>query len=270
MLACGKICNPTRVLREIEHFVSSTRVALVETDAGLGYVKGVGNSEGLKALVSELVAAELAVWFGLSVPPFAVIETSEIEIRMKDWPQRMKAPLFFSKRVDGFPRDGSDAIISRLRRPRDISKLVVFDTWIRNSDRYSRGKMNNSENLLFVKLNNKRKYDLTPIDHTHCFFDNIIKDEPGDTVVMDKAVFGDFPEFAPYLNQAAVEAALARLSRLDRDFVDEIVGSTPHEWGLGASTARTLADFICRRAAFVVETMAEKIVKTPELPGIGT
>ena len=102
----------------------------------------------------ELVAAELAVWFGLSIPPFAVIEKCEIEIRMKDWAHRMKAPLFFSKKVDGFPRDGSATIISKLRHPHDISKLVVFDTWIRNTDRYSPG-IANSDNLLFVRRGNQ-------------------------------------------------------------------------------------------------------------------
>lgn len=269
MLACGQTCNPTRVLREIESFVSSTRVALVETDAGLGYVKGMGNPEGPKALVSELVAAELAVWFGLSVPPFAVIENCEIEIRMKDWPHRMKAPLFFSKKVDGFPRDGSADIISKLRHPRDISKLVVFDTWIRNTDRYSPG-IANSDNLLFVRRGNQRNYDLTPIDHTHCFFQKMLDTSIDDAAVRDRGVYGDFPEFTPYLTRMAVGGALDRLSKLDRDFVDKIVTTTPQEWGLGASAARTLADFICRRAAFVVETMAEKIVKTPESPGIGT
>jgi hypothetical protein len=269
MLACGRTCNPTRVLREIESFVSSTRVALVETDAGLGYVKGMRNPEGPKALVSELVAAELAVWFGLSIPPFAVIEKCEIEIKMKDWPHRMKAPLFFSKRVDGFPRDGSATIISKLRRPRDIAKLVVFDTWVRNADRYSLG-IANSDNLLFVRRGNQRNYDLTPIDHTHCFFEDMLGANMIDAIVRDGVVYGDFPEFTPYLTRTAVGGALDSLSKLDRDFVDEIVAATPQEWGLGASAAKRLADFICRRAAFVVETMAEKIVKTPESSGIGT
>ena len=270
MLACGKMCRPTKVLREVERFVSSTRVVLVETDAGLGYVKGMRNPHGAKALVSELVAAELGAWFGLSVPPFAIIENCDIEIRMKDWPYLMQPPLFFSKSVDGFPRDGSDAIISKIRNPGDISRLVVFDTWVRNTDRYSRGKMNNSENLLLVMNGNKEKYDLTPIDHTHCFFEEVLPDGLNEESVMDQSVYGDFPEFTPYLTRTAVGAALDRLSRLDRGFVNEIVYSIPPEWGLNASAARTLADFICRRAAFMVETMAEKIVKTPESPGIAT
>ena len=269
MLACGRTINPTRVLREIESFVSSTRVALVETDAGLGYVKGMGNPKGSNALICELVAAELAIWFGLSIPPFAVIENCEIEIKMKDWAHSMKAPLFFSKKVDGFPRDGSAAIISKLRRPNDVAKLVVFDTWIRNTDRYSPG-VANSDNLLTVRRGNQRNYDLTPIDHTHCFFELMLDASMDDAAFRDGGVYGDFPEFTPFLTRTAVGGALDRLSKLDRDFVDEIVAGTPQAWGLGASAAKRLADFICRRAAFVMETMAEKIVKTPESPGIGT
>jgi hypothetical protein len=268
MLACGSACSPSKVLREIERFPSSTKPARVETDAGIGFVKGLRNPMGPQALVSELVAGELAHWLGLSVPPFAVIRKCDIELRMDGCPHLMEAPLFFSKQIDGFPRDGSDLIVSKVRAQGDIAKLVVFDTWVRNTDRYGSG-MENSDNLFYSPGRRGRgKYDLVPIDHTHCFVDEFPTDPLPQNVVEDPQVLGFFPEFRPYVNGRTVKAALDKLSTLERGFVEEIVNSVPREWGLGHASSRVLVDFVCRRAAFVVGTLTDKIVDDPVLPGI--
>jgi hypothetical protein len=48
---------------------SSTEVVHVATDAGNGFLKGMGNRQGDESLACELVGSELAALVGLSVPP---------------------------------------------------------------------------------------------------------------------------------------------------------------------------------------------------------
>lgn len=269
MLACGTIVNPSEITREIEHFTSSTSPARVASDAGDGFIKSVGNPMGSAALVSELVAGELGVWFGLQIPPFSIVQKCEIEILMKKNGRPMAPPLFFSSAVDGTPRDGTDTFLSRLRKPDDVAKLVVFDTWIRNWDRYHNGD-SNSENLLYVKAS-KLKYDIVPIDHSNCFIgaqaEFPVTPSPADWVE-DPGVYGKFPEFDDYLTAKTVTHALNLLSTLDRIFVVDVVNSAPIEWGLTAGAKGSLVNFICDRATYVVNTLGARLIDEPELPGL--
>ena len=71
--------SPTTIRRFVRGFPSSACTALVETDVGLGYLKAMGAPEGPHTLASELVATQLAAWFGLSVFDYAVIAVDEID-----------------------------------------------------------------------------------------------------------------------------------------------------------------------------------------------
>ncbi|MEF2549728.1 HipA family kinase [Aurantimonas sp. E1-2-R+4] len=211
-------------------------------------MKAANNRQGTAALVSELVSAELASWLGLSVPPFSVIHTIDIEIMMERPLEAMEAPLFFSRFVsNAVTRDGTDNLIKKLSRPDDVSRLVIFDTWIRNVDRFDNAG-SNSDNLLFAPI--KRRYELTPIDHTHCFTDDISGFEVGIARVEwieDPNVYGLFPEFEPHITALAVDNVLNDLSSLTRVKVEEIVASVPALWGLGPGMSRSLLNFVERR-----------------------
>jgi hypothetical protein len=270
MLACGAECQPNEIIREIEKFPSSTSPVRVATDAGEGFVKSPGNPMGNAALISELVAAELGRWFGLRIPPFAVVTRCDIEITMTRNGVAIAPPLFFSLAVDGTPRDGGDTFLSRLRDPGDVAKLVVFDTWIRNWDRFLNGD-GNDNNLLYVKAATGRKYDLVPIDHSNCFIGDDIAFPIGpvpEDWVNDPNVYGKFPEFDPYINARNVHSAIDCLATLKRADVVEIVNSVPPEWGLGVYAATALVDLICERAAFVVNSLPARLVDEPEIPGL--
>lgn len=82
MVACGAILQPTTILREIKRFRTSTCPAQVETDVGRGYIKAVNNPEGAFALAYEVIAAEMAVWMELAVPPFAIVDRCDIDVPM--------------------------------------------------------------------------------------------------------------------------------------------------------------------------------------------
>jgi hypothetical protein len=76
--------QPKVIRAYVDTVPSSTNVAIVETDAGKGYLKAMGNPEGEHALACELVGTQLAHWFGLRTFDFALIAVNEneIEIRM--------------------------------------------------------------------------------------------------------------------------------------------------------------------------------------------
>ncbi|MDZ7602391.1 MAG: HipA family kinase, partial [Hoeflea sp.] len=223
---------------------------------------------GEAALVSELVCGELAKWFGLTVPPFAIIRVCDVEITMLRNGRLIQPPLFFSKTVDGIPRDGTDTFLTRLRSPGDVAKLVIFDTWVRNWDRYLDGEANN-DNLLYVR-SGKHKYDIVPIDHSNCLIgaDPEFPDAVCEDWIRDSTVYGKFPEFDEYLTAASVRVAMQKLQTLRRNFVDEVVNSVPLEWGLGSAARTALVELICLRSLYVVNTLSARLVDEPGLPGI--
>ncbi|MBP0439110.1 HipA family kinase [Tianweitania sediminis] len=264
-LSCGTIRSPTRVIREIKSFPSSTNPFFVQTDDGRGFIKATNNPYNGPALTAELVAAELGTWFGLQIPAFAVIPTCDIDLPMKNG-QLVQGPLFFSAEVEATSFDGSDLFLKKLHDKTDIAKLVVFDTWIMNWDRYGLGDAN-AENLLFAKRDKSRKYDLIPIDHTWAF-DGDFPLALNEDDVESPGVYGRFPAFEPYITSETLAPALQRLRSLDRTFVKEVINSVPSEWGVGPVARTTLIELICSRAAFVVNTIEERLIDAPLLPGV--
>jgi hypothetical protein len=101
MLFCGRDWQPSLVKRVIETYETSTRVAKVATDAGNGFLKGMGNPAGSLALASEVVVGELAVWLGLRVPPFAIVGTGDIQIPMMGRGDMLPGPAFISQEIEG-------------------------------------------------------------------------------------------------------------------------------------------------------------------------
>lgn len=269
MLMCGAVCRPRTITREIERHTAASQVILVDTDAGLGYVKSPNNPMGTASVIAELVCAELGTWFGLNIPPFAIIADSQIELVMSGL-KKVEYPSFFSKQIESvIPFDGTDLFLRRLRNSDDIAKLVVFDTWVRNFDRCASG-MHNFDNLLLCKPSRKRLYDLVPIDHGQCFVEDgdFITNTYDSFVVADEAVFGMFEPFREILTHDSVRRAVNKLRSLDRLFVEAVVSSVPAAWGLGRNASASLTDLICDRAAFVVETIEGRIVSSPRLPGV--
>ena len=259
--------QPNIVLEELEKFPSSTQPAKVRTDAGIGFIKAANNPQGSISLASELIAAELGTWLGLSIPPFAILEECSLEISMGT--RLMEGPFFFSAAVEAVPRDGTNRFLKRLCCPEDVSKLVVFDTWIRNADRYFEDNAS-SDNLLFQAIG-KRRFALVPIDHTHCFIDSdcFPSELYPDEVVKDDAVYGLFPEFEPFLNESHIAGAVEKLRSLESDFVQQCLNELPYQWGVTTRQKDALRNMVCSRAEYVVETLPRKLVDQPWMPGLG-
>jgi len=265
MLRCGANWRPTTVKRVIDTYPTSTRVAKVATDEGTAFLKGMGNPAGNESLATELVCGELAAWFGLRTPDFAILGVADIEIPLDGRGFVEFGPAFVSRELPGATGDGGNVFLSKISRPRDVAKLVVFDTWIRNRDRYPppddlEEPPENRDNLFFTP--NGRKFDLVALDHSHCFVETTLEDELGGSHLLeDDRIYGAFPEFVPYLSHEAVALAARRLAEIDLGMVTEVVGSVPREWGVSAGLRDTWARLIFERAKRVSSYVLPRLTR---------
>lgn len=254
MAFCGQNWQPASLDRVVLTLETSTRVSQIATDKGSAFIKGMGNPAGLGSLISELVCAELATWFGLKVPDFAIVQVDDLEIPLRGIGVVQRGPAFASRTMDLRTADGTDTYLSRLRQPQDLAKLVLFDTWVRNADRCppadALDPSPNYENLTFAPA--AKTYDIVAIDHTHCFTDGELATDISDPDVQtDERIYGFFPEFPPFLDDNRFHEEAARLGQIDYAFVREVVHSIPQEWGITVGERDMLAAVIISRAQLV-------------------
>lgn len=263
MLRCGLHWQPTAVDRVIETYPTSTRVAKVKTNAGIAFLKGMGNPAGNQSLAMELVGAELASRLGLFVPNFAILDLAEIEIPMIDHGFVSFGPAFVSSEVRCITSDGSPHLVARLSEPSEIALLVIFDTWIRNLDRCPPPDYFDPEprrdNLCFTPDGVKLK--LLVIDHSHCFVEGAIEDEIGDAHFVDDArIYGRFPEFEAYLKEAPLRQAVGKMTSIDAAAIAEIVNSIPGVWGPSQQTRNTWIAQIMARQMHIATSVIDTLV----------
>jgi hypothetical protein len=267
MLVCGRDWQPKAIKRVIEPIPSSTKVAKVGTDAGNGFLKGMGNPAGSMSLITELVAGELAVWFGLKIPSFAVVQVNNIDIPMIGHGIMSYGPAFISKEIQCFTFDSSAEILGRVSNKEDITRLVVFDTWIRNYDRSpppETGYNYNFDNVIFTQ--NGSSLEMYIIDHSHCFAETTLEAEiECNALLIDDMVYGLFPEFKPFINERTVRECVTRLGQIDTKTVEEIVNSVPQNWGLAARYKSAWAGQICKRAKIVANYLPARLIDQPSL-----
>lgn len=276
------VWTPSRIERYEQTLASSTRAAVVMTDAGRGYVKAMGNPEGLHALVSEFVGSQLAELIDAPTLDFAIVPVvpSEVSIPLdldstKPWGSRVHAaagPAFITRAVVASPWAGDAVDLERLANRADLARLVLLDTWILNRDRYPRRppdpaatRRPNLDNVLLESVANgkRRSSRFVAMDFTHAFGTRggELRREYGVALVHDDGIYGLFPEFAPHLRRDVWGDALARLRVLDAERVRTIVGAIPQEWEVDATRRRSLAGFIVDRARYLADNALTNLVR---------
>lgn len=270
MSFCGKACQPQEILRELEAVSTSTQPIKVKTDAGVGYIKAINNPIGQAALARELVAAELGTWLGLKIPDYAIVPPTNLDIRLGRTAEKARGPFFFSRAVDAEPFDGDESTAKAVRPQSDIALLVVFDTWIRNLDRYGfgDGAHPNFENLLTRRKHASKEIELIPIDHSHVFSYPTWSDISSYNAIEDPNVYGRFPVFANFLPEAAVYDGINKLKTLDRKFVEECVNGIPSEWEPSQDVKNKIIDFIVLRAEYVCKSLPWTLLPQPRIEGL--
>lgn len=266
--------NPRTIKRFIKALPTSACTVLVETDAGKGYLKALGNNEGPYILACEWVATQLAARFGLSTFEVAMIDVTDIdEIPFHNGNKAQVGRAFIARAESGEPWSGDEKQLDRLFNPQDISRLVVFDTWTLNCDRHSwqgegtdRRARINRNNVFLSEEAPEGQFLLKAMDHTHCF---TCGKEPSRKLrdldrIRDPRVFGLFPEFRRFLDRLQVKQAALDLRRIDRTEAVRMTEGIPKEWEVKSDALDALRDLIVGRAAFVADTIENQIWRQGE------
>jgi hypothetical protein len=266
-----KTWQPSTVLRFVRTFQTAMRTALVETDAGEGYLKALGNPEGPHALACELVGSLAAEWLGLATLDFDIIAISPQDcIPLTGVGQASPGPAFITRsEPTAFPWGGDAKALRSVTNPKAISHLVVLDTWLANCDRHAPdGKRRNLDNVMLVAQGEQQPNSVTlmAMDFTHAFTcgDDLDKKLGYLERIQDTKIYGLFPEFEEFLCEGDVGEATDRLRTISYSETQEWVARVPLEWEVATATRSTLAKFIVDRGRFVAETIQDQL--WPQLP----
>lgn len=266
--------RPQTIRRFVKGLPSSARTAVVETDVGLGYLKAMGGPEGSHTLASEVVVTQLAAWFGLPTFDWSIIKVDELdEIPFFDKNGNRDGlatpgPAFITRAEKGAPWGGTERELKHLVNSQDVSRLVVFDTWVLNCDRHSQPKPEvgwirkpNRDNVFLSYQAPDGDFLLKAMDHTHCFTcgREWTKKLAHVDIMKDGRVFGLFPEFRDFLKRDAVSQASADLKLITSEVVTEMANQIPNEWDVTREALDALVNLVVRRASFVAETITSKI-----------
>lgn len=260
--------QPTTFLRLEDMLDTSMGTARIVTDAGPAYIKAKGNRQGPHYLASELVATQLAAWFGLPTFPHALIhiDADIDEIPFKRGGRAISGTAFVTQATAGHPWGGSDEELEKLVNPETISRIVVFDNWVRNCDRHPPDpatRKPNYDNVFLADAGNTEEGDsrLIAMDHSHCFVSSGDLDARVARIdwVKDDRLYGLFPAFRSRVREEEVLLAIARLRELNHRAVEAIVNDIPADWEVPIAGKRALVELICRRAEFVAENVLDRI-----------
>jgi len=256
MCANPQSWQPTEIQYYIKTIRTSTDTTIVETDVGRGYLKAMGNRSGEHVLACELVGTKLAKWFGLPTLDFSVLRvTCEDDIPFDHQRKAAPGPAFITRHEAGNPWGGSQRELRKLANPGAVTRLVVFDTWVRNCDRYSdNGKRVNFDNVFLSSEGTPdAKLTLKAIDHGHCFTcgRNLSRKLASIECIKDDRLYGCFPAFRNFLSHQEAKLAAVQLGQISQTVAQDIVEAIPSEWDVNDSAREALVTFILQRATWL-------------------
>lgn len=254
--------QPTMVRRFIKALSTATATVIVETDQGEGYLKAMGNPEGPHVLACEWVGTQLARRLGLLTFDFALIYlTADDEIPFTGGGKAQPGPAFITRKERGSSWGGDKKELRRLANLPDLTRLVLFDTWTRNCDRYPTDparRRPNRDNVFFSREGAPPKHFLLKaMDHGCCFTcgRDLTPRVAELANVKEEGCYGLFPEFWPYLNRDVLRGAVQILRTIAHEEARQIVTGIPREWDVAATARDALIELICRRGAFVSDSI---------------
>jgi hypothetical protein len=267
-----ELWQPMRLVRVVESYDTSTGTTKVKTDATFGYLKALGNRQGPHTLASEFVASSLAVWFGLTVPPFAIFDLDpEACFELPRGVRTQPGPAFISQHIAGRTWGGSETELRTVENRTDITRLVVFDTWLRNCDRHPADLKTRKPNYANVFLENTRRSSrtrLVAIDHTHCFdCGRDFSERLGDIdKVKDERTYGLFPAFSRFIDRGELLWCTAMLRSFDVQALVQLVNRLPAAWQVSSAAREALVLQVRGRASFLADRIESGWI--PGAPGM--
>jgi len=262
--------QPTEVTQFINHVNSGAGTLIVGTDAGLAYLKALGNLDGPHALIKDLLGTHLAAILGLPTFDYAVIEVTDLdELPFFNGGNAEPGPAFVTRGEEGSVWDGSKRLLEKIDNPDVISELVVVDTWLRNTDRYYLPKSRvNWDNVFFSKESSEEgKLSLRAMDFSHAiqYGGELTTGVSSISNIKDDAVFGLFPEFRKKLSKDAIQHFASFLGGLSRSQIEDAVDLIPQQWHLDLSVRSSLTSYLHQRASFEAESIESRLFDPPQL-----
>ncbi|TLY53058.1 MAG: aminotransferase class I and II [Gammaproteobacteria bacterium] len=223
--------------------------AIVEADdQGLYVLKFRGAGQGVRALIAELVAGEIARTLGLSVPEIVLVELAAELARTEPDPEiqhLIRASAGVNLALDYLPGSVTfdplaDRAVLDQPEPDLASRIVWFDAYVSNVDRSAR-----NTNLLVWHRR------LRLIDHGAALYFHHAWGgaSPADIRARALLPFKQIKDHVllPYANRLAeIDAAMAE--KLDAARIAQIVASIPDAW---LADADAFSDATTHRAAYV-------------------
>ena len=262
--------QPTKFLSYIETIGSSSRTAIVRTDAGLAYLKAINNPQSPHVLACDWIGTKLAWRFGLQVFDMAILELEEgDEIPLDRNTKAEIGPALVARGEKGEPLLGPSTL-SFVQNINDIPRLIVFDTWVRNCDRYrpageGEPERINPDNLFLSEEGaDAGKFILKAIDHGHIFSCGKPLDRNLANIanVKDERLYGLYPFFRPYVTiDRIARIASEEMSDVRADLWEDLINSVPAAWQVSSEAKLAISGFLLERARFLadnIEAMARK------------
>lgn len=261
--------QPTTFLRLIETLDTSMATARIKTDAGIAYLKALGNNQGPHQLACELVGTALARMIGLPTFEYAImrIDAEVDHLELARGVRASTGSAFVTRAIPQVPWGGTERELARLVNPEDIALLAAFDTWTRNCDRHPPDpakRRPNLDNVFLEKLGSgkDRRVRLIAMDHSCCFTCNsdlIARNLRKIEWIRDDGLYGLFPAFKSAIRRSHVRRAVERLAAVDADRVRAAVAAIPSDWEVAGEVREALASSLVQRAAYVANELESKL-----------
>lgn len=231
-------------------------------DGTLWVVKYKNNPQGLRMLVNEWVASNLAQLLGLPSPGCSLIMLNEklLEIENIFIPgttTKIQAGLSFgSHYIDNADNNPTRYQMAKLDNTDMIPGVIVMDTWIDNPDRDDRG--GNFSNVIVSPSSVRSKYtlyliDLGKVGSSQWTVNELLKR------INTFNLRGYNRLFAQLIpGRLAFQPFLEVLESVSAEEVESVVSTVPDEWNLNQEEAATLVKFLKQRKNLVREIIESR------------
>ena len=258
------IWQPRQFRRYIETIESSSLTAVIETDAGRAYLKAINNPQGVHVLACDWIGTRLARRFGLKTFDIAILELAEDdEIPLDDKTNAAPGPAFVTRAEDGHPM-GGPASLQQVGNLDDIARLIVFDTWVRNCDRYAPGmgkdgkpRMNTDNLFLSADGTPDGKLVLKAIDHGHVFTCGkpLTPKLASIETIKDERLYGCFPFFRDTATVKQIGECATELKESRSMLCSGLFGDLPAAWDVSNQTKQAINRMLLERAVFLADNI---------------
>jgi len=263
--------QPRLIRRVVDTKQTGTEVVEVVTNDGPGFIKFLGNPEGPHVLAAEFVGTRLAGEMGLAILDWEVFPYDGIpEIRLPSGNLAQAGSAWSTRKVEGFVWSGNPDDLTVISNPSDIAKLVLFDQWVLNCDRYRPEPRlrQNLHNVFFSREDSESgKFRLLAMDHTHIFTcgGEFRPDMARLEKVRDPLAYGLFPGFVRFIRYEDAVAALAAMAVVDEVAIRTIVRDVPMDWQVSPEVREAMIDFLLQRRNWLVTNFVTSIFPQGEL-----